>query len=61
VMFYGILSWLQPMLFDGRWIVDNTRLPWWVAAATHVVFGWTIALLYPFARANASDRSGASR
>ena len=22
-------------------------LPWWVAAATHLVFGWTIALLYP--------------
>jgi hypothetical protein len=50
VNFYGILSWLQPMLFGGRWIVDNARLPWWVAAATHLVFGWTIALLYPFAR-----------
>ncbi len=52
VNFYGILSWLQPMLFGGRWIVDNDRFPVWVAAATHLVFGWTIALLYPFARAN---------
>lgn len=47
VNFYGILSWLQPLLFGGRWIVDSTRLPWWVAAATHLVFGGTIALLYP--------------
>jgi hypothetical protein len=47
VMFYGILSWLQPLLFGGHWIVDNARLPWWVAAATHLVFGATIALLYP--------------
>lgn len=45
--FYGILAWLQPMLFGGRWIVDGTHLPWWVAAATHLVFGGTIALLYP--------------
>jgi hypothetical protein len=45
--FYGILSWLQPLLFGGRWIVDNATLPWWVAAATHLVFGCTIALFYP--------------
>ena len=47
VNFYLILWWLQPMLFGGRWIVDNSLLPWWVAAATHVVFGMTIALFYP--------------
>lgn len=47
IAFYGILSWLQPLLFGGNWIVDNSRLPWWVAAATHLVFGWTIAILYP--------------
>jgi hypothetical protein len=47
INFYLILWWLQPMLFGGRWIVDNSLLPWWVAAATHLVFGWTIALLYP--------------
>jgi hypothetical protein len=47
VNFYCILSWLQPLLFGGHWIVDNQLLPWWVAAATHLVFGWTIVLLYP--------------
>jgi hypothetical protein len=50
VMFYGVLSWLQPLLVEGtpgNWITNNAYLPWWVAAATHLVFGWTIALLYP--------------
>jgi hypothetical protein len=47
INFYGILYWLQPLLFGGRWTVDNAYLPWWVAAATHLVFGATIALLYP--------------
>ena len=47
VNFYAILSWLQPMLFGGHWITDNALLPWWVAAATHVVFGATVGLLYP--------------
>ena len=47
--FYAILSWLQPLLVGGdpgNWITNPKFLPWWVAAATHVVFGWTIALLY---------------
>jgi hypothetical protein len=43
--YYAILSWLQPQLFGGRWIVE--LIPWWVAAATHLVFGWTILLLQP--------------
>jgi hypothetical protein len=50
VNFYGILSWLQPTLIGGdpgNWITNPSYLPWWVAAATHLVFGWTIALLYP--------------
>jgi hypothetical protein len=50
IMFYGILSWLQPLLVEGdpgNWITNTAYLPWWVAAATHLVFGWTIALLYP--------------
>jgi hypothetical protein len=47
VNFYGILSWLQPLLFGGRWIVDPHLLPPWVAAGTHLVFAWTMALLYP--------------
>jgi hypothetical protein len=45
VNFYGILIWLQPVLFGGRWIVE--LIPWWVAAVTHLVFGWTMALIYP--------------
>lgn len=44
INFYVVLTWLQPILFGGRWI--NELIPWWVAAATHLVFGWTIALLY---------------
>jgi hypothetical protein len=48
VNFYGILSWLQPLLFGGRWIVDQT--PWWVAAGTHLVFGWTMLIVYPLGR-----------
>jgi hypothetical protein len=50
INFYGILSWLQPLLIGGdpgNWITNPTYLPWWVAAVTHLVFGWTIALLYP--------------
>jgi hypothetical protein len=50
INFYGILSWLQPMLVGGdpgNWITNPTYLPWWVAAATHLVFGWTIAALSP--------------
>jgi hypothetical protein len=45
--FYAILSWLEPLLFGGNWIVDTNYLPLWVAAGTHLVFGWTMALLYP--------------
>jgi hypothetical protein len=45
INFYGILSWLQPVLFGGRWIVD--LIPWWVAMSTHLVFGWTMAIVYP--------------
>lgn len=45
VNFYGVLSWLQPLLFGGSWIID--LVPWWVAALTHLVFGWTMALAYP--------------
>jgi len=46
VNFYGILFWLQPLLFGGRWIVD--LIPPWVAAATHLIFGWTMAAVYPW-------------
>jgi hypothetical protein len=40
VNFYGILSWLQPLLFGGNWIVR--LVPFWVAALTHLVFAWTM-------------------
>src|SRR5262245_2351614 len=43
--YYLVLSWLQPLLFGGNWIVR--LIPWWVAALTHLVFGWTMALVYP--------------
>ena len=48
--FYVVLSWLQPLLFGGNWITstDPVYLPWWVALATHLVFGWTMALVYPW-------------
>jgi hypothetical protein len=48
VNFYGILSWLQPELFGGRWIVE--QIPWYVGAATHLVFGWTMLALMPLGR-----------
>jgi hypothetical protein len=41
--FYAVLNWLQPLLLGGRWIID--LVPWWVAALTHLAFGWTVALL----------------
>jgi hypothetical protein len=45
VNFYMLLSWLQPLLFGGRWIAE--LMPWWVAMITHLLFGWTVAALYP--------------
>jgi hypothetical protein len=50
INFYLLLSWLQPLLFGGRWITDPTVLPPWVAAATHVLFGWTLAVIAPWGR-----------
>jgi hypothetical protein len=45
VNFYGVIAWLQPLVLGGHWIVE--LIPWWVAALTHLVFGWTMASLYP--------------
>ena len=50
VNFYLILSWLQPLLIGGQWIVDPKILPPWIGAATHLVFAWTMAALYPWER-----------
>jgi hypothetical protein len=43
--YYLLLSWIQPLLFGGNWIVE--LIPVWVALLTHLVFGWTMALVYP--------------
>lgn len=40
----------QPRLFGDDRITSGRYLPWWVAAATHLVFGWTMALLAPIAK-----------
>lgn len=48
VNYYLLLSWVQPLLFGGNWIL--TQIPPWVAVLTHLVFGWTMALLYPLGR-----------
>ena len=56
--FYCLLAWVQPLLFGGRWIVD--LIPWWVAALTHLVFGWTMALVYPLGTYERNERTPAS-
>jgi len=38
--YYLVLSWLQPMLLGGNWIVR--LVPVWVAALTHLCFAWTV-------------------
>jgi hypothetical protein len=48
VNYFLLLSWIQPLLFGGNWIVRE--IPWWVAALTHLVFGWTMAVLYPLGK-----------
>ncbi len=47
-MFYGILSWLQPMLSGGSWILHE--IPWWLAASTHLVYGWTMLAVQQFGK-----------
>lgn len=36
VNFYLVLSWLQPVLLGGSWII--TEMPFYIAAGTHLVF-----------------------
>lgn len=50
VNFWCLLVWLQPLLFGGNWMTDPKILPPWVALVTHLVFGWTLAVLYPWGK-----------
>jgi len=45
INFYGIISWLQPLLVGKAFILE--MMPFWVAASTNVVFGLTLGLLQP--------------
>jgi len=58
VNFYLILSWLQPMMLGGNWIVS--MVPFWVAALTHLAFAWTMYAIEGWGRFEPyrqSDRS----
>jgi hypothetical protein len=57
VNFYLLLAWLQPVLLGGRWIAE--LIPWWVAMLTHLVYGWTVAVLMPsgMTASNSADNS----
>ncbi len=57
VNFYGVLIWLQPLVCGGNWIVDPHFHPIWVAAGTHLVFGWTMALLSPLGEFQAVSKT----
>jgi hypothetical protein len=59
VNFYGILSWLQPLILaeETSYIVAN--VPGWVAIATHVAFTETMLLLQPLGVFNMRDYPGA--
>jgi hypothetical protein len=46
INFYGILSWLQPMVSGGQHIIDE--IPIWVAALTHICFALTMMVLQPY-------------
>jgi len=48
INFYGLIIWLQPALIGGNWILES--IPWWVAASTHLVFGWTMLIVQPLGR-----------
>ena len=46
--FYGVLSWLQPLVISmsEKNLIIN-KIPIWVGLLTHLVFGWTMVLVYP--------------
>ncbi|HYR83357.1 MAG TPA: hypothetical protein VE422_04685 [Terriglobia bacterium] len=54
ITFYLLLSWIQPLVNGSAYIVNET--PWWVAAGSHALYGFTVALVsFPFR--NDVDRS----
>jgi len=53
INFYGIISWLQPMLSGGNWILSS--IPFWVAALTHLVFGLTMVFIGEWGHFEATD------
>ncbi len=63
VNFYLILSWLQPTLLGGNWIL--AMVPAWVAALTHLAFAWTMFVVEFWGRfepyASARVVSGSAR
>jgi hypothetical protein len=48
INFYGIISWLQPLLVGQAYILR--LMPFWVAALTHIIYGLTLGLLQPLGR-----------
>ncbi len=46
--FLVILPWLQPALFGGNWIAENT--PWYVGLSTHLVFALSYFMLSAWGR-----------
>ena len=48
VTFYGVISWLQPLLVGQPYILQ--MMPLWVALLTHVVYGLTLGILQPMGK-----------
>ena len=48
INYYAIISWAQPLMIGGSWILD--QIPIWVAVGTHLVFGWTMLLVDQWGR-----------
>jgi hypothetical protein len=59
INFYGLLLWVQPLFAGGRWIIE--LIPWWVAAVTHLIYGWTIAVLDTVRRGTAGTGAAVAK
>jgi len=56
INFYLILSWLQPVLLGGNWIVR--LVPAWVGLSTHLVFAWAMLIGETWGRFEAHKSPG---